>query len=99
MEHFIGQYGKSWCFKECIADFKGENVVPLSSLKKGVCFSPPFSSQVSFKLDGNLYFNLHGYKQHPHTIEHEDPDALVTRHDDLIWDFESNTFTRVLHTL
>jgi hypothetical protein len=97
MEHFIDRYGGSWTFKRHLKDFHlQENVVKLSELKKGECFSPPFKSNASFKLsDGNLYFNLHGYKEHPHTIEHEDPDALVTKRNDLVWDFEKNTFTRL----
>jgi len=97
MQHFVETYGTSWCFRHLLGDFgKGENVVPLSSLKKGECFSPPFKTCASFKLDdGNLYFNLHGYVEYPHTIEHEDPNALVTRRHDLVWNFEKNTFVRL----
>lgn len=97
MQHFIEKYGLSWANKKSLTDFKSmENVVALSSLKKGECFSQPYKSLLSFKLDdGNLYFNLHGYKELPHTIEHEDPSALVTKIGDMVWDFESNTFIRL----
>ena len=98
MKHYIDRYGECWAAKRFIDDFKysGEDIVKLSELKKGDCFSPPFKTSISFKLsDGNLYFNLHGYNQHPHTIEHEDPDALVTKNSDYAWDFEKNTFIRL----
>jgi hypothetical protein len=96
MRHFVDKYGESWAYKKHIPEFaKTDNVVKLSALKKGECFSAPFHSQVSFKLDdGNLYFNLHGYKEFPHSIEHEDPDAFVTKRD-LMWDFERDTFIRL----
>ena len=90
MEHFIERYGQSWAGLEFMDDFaSGENIVKLSSLKKGQAFSSPFRSDISFKLeDGNLYFNLLGYAKYPHTIEHEDPDALVTFIPYKSWDFE-----------
>lgn len=95
MRHFIAKYGESWAFKNLLTEFeKANDVVKLSELKKGECFCAPFRTGISFKLsDGNLFFNLHGYTEYPHTVEHEDPNAIVVRKKDLVWDFERNTFT------